>query len=150
MKDRSTPAHGLSRWLRFGLLGELGQGTAELAIMLPLFLVLIVGIVEVAAGFNAYTTVVSATRDGARLGSKGAASDSAIQALVVKDLGRLKNTTPTSNVTVTHGTVTDSNGIVTNAVTVRACYGHTTFIHVPLIMPDSITMCSQTTMPKLN
>jgi Flp pilus assembly protein TadG len=118
--------------------------------MLPLFLVLIVGIIEVAAGFNAYTSVVSAARDGARLGSKGGATDSAIQALVVKDLGRLKNSTPTGNVTVTHQTVTDSNGIVTNSLTVRACYGHTTFIHVPLIMPNSITMCSQTTMPKLN
>ncbi len=150
MSDRSTSAHGFFRRLRFGFLAELGQGTAELAIMLPLFLVLIVGIVEVAAGFNAYTSVVSAARDGARLGSKGAASDSAIRALVVKDLGRLKNTTPTSNVTVTHGTVTDSNGVVTNAVTVKACYDHTTFIHVPLIMPNSITMCSQTTMPKLN
>lgn len=150
MTDRSTPAHGFFRRLRSGFLAELGQGTAELAIMLPLFLVLIVGIVEVAAGFNAYTSVVSAARDGARLGSKGAASDSAIQALVVKDLGRLKNTTPTSNVTVTHGTVTDSNGVVTNEVTVKACYDHTTFIHVPLIMPNSITMCSQTTMPKLN
>ncbi len=110
MTDRSTPANGLFRRLRFGSWANWAQGTAELAIMLPLFLVLIVGIVEVAAGFNAYTSVVSAARDGARLGSKGAASDSAIQALVVKDLGRLKNTTPTSNVTVTHGTVTDSNG----------------------------------------
>jgi len=118
--------------------------------MLPLFLVVIVGVIEVAAGFNAYTTVVSAARDGARLGSKGGANDAAIQALVVKDLGRLKNTTPTGNVTVSHSTVTDTNGVVTTSVTVKACYGHTTFIHVPLIMPNSITMCSQTTMPKLN
>ncbi|HYM16572.1 MAG TPA: TadE/TadG family type IV pilus assembly protein [Dehalococcoidia bacterium] len=124
---------------------ERAQGTVELAVILPLLLVLVVGVIEVAEGFNAYTTVVSAARDGARLGSKGSASDAAIQALVVTDLGRLKNLTPASNVTVTHTTTSG-----TNSITVKACYNHTTFLHVPLIMPNSITMCSQTTMPSLN
>jgi Flp pilus assembly protein TadG len=118
---------------------------AELAMMLPLLLVLVVGVVEVAAGYNAYTTVISATRDGARLGSKGAAADAQVQALVVRDLARLKNQTPSSNVVVTHSTVSG-----TKSVSVRACYPHTTFLRVPLIMPHSITMCSTTTMPSLN
>jgi Flp pilus assembly protein TadG len=126
-------------------LGERGQGLVEMAMMLPLMLVLVVGIVEVAAGYNAYTTVVSASRDGARLGSKGSANDSAVQALVVKDLGRLKNPVTTSDVTVTHPTVSG-----TKAIRVTTCYPHTTFLHVPLVMPDSISICSTTTMPSLN
>jgi Flp pilus assembly protein TadG len=124
---------------------ERGQGTAELAMMLPLMLVLLIGIIEVANGFNAYTSVVNATRDGARLGSKGAATDAQIQALVVRDLARLKNTTPTSAVTVTHATVSG-----TNSVKVQACYPHTTLLHVPLVMPNSMSLCASPTMPTLN
>ncbi len=125
--------------------GQRGQGTAELALMLPLLLILIVGIIESTAAFNAYTTVVSGSRDGARLGSKGAATTAQIQTLVVKDLGRLKNTTPASNITVSFPVV---SGV--NSIKVRACYNHTTFLKVPLIMPNSIQMCSETTMPKLS
>lgn len=124
---------------------ERGQGTAELAMMLPLLLVLLIGIIEVANGFNSYTSVVNASRDGARLGSKGAATDAEIKALVVRDLARLKNITPTSAVTVTHSTVAG-----TNSVQVRACYTHTTLLHVPLVMPNSMSMCASTTMPTLN
>lgn len=124
---------------------EHGQGTAELAMMLPLILVLIVGVIEMSAAFNTYVSVVSAARDGARLGSKGAATTPQIQALVVKDLGRLRNPTPSSNVTVTYPVV---SGV--NAVKVRACYDHTTLLQVPLILPNSYHVCSETTMPKLN
>jgi hypothetical protein len=94
---------------------------------------------------NAYITVVNSARDGARLGSKGSASTSEIQALVVKDLNRLPETTPSSNVTVTYPTVSGMN-----AVRVRSCYDHETLLQVPLVMPSSFQMCSTTTMPKLN
>lgn len=123
---------------------ERGQSLAELAIILPLILVLVVGVVEVSAAFNAYISVISAARDGARLGSKGSADDGAIQALVVKDLGTLRQSTPLSNVTVTHLTV-DSRP----AIEVQACYDHKTLLHVPIIMPDTFHMCSSTTMPSL-
>lgn len=122
-----------------------GQGTAELALLLPLILVLIVGAIEMAGAFHAYITVVSAARDGARLGSKGAATPSQIQALVQKDLGNLRNTTPASNITITYPVVSGVNGIK-----VRACYDHTTYLRVPLILPSTYQMCSDTTMPKLN
>jgi Flp pilus assembly protein TadG len=122
-----------------------GQGTAELAILLPVLLLLIVGVIEVTAALNAYITVVNSSRDGARLGSKGSASNAEIQALVVKDLGRLPNTTPPSNVTVTNPTV---SGL--ESVRVRSCYQHTTFLQVPVLLPNSFQMCAQTTMPTLN
>jgi Flp pilus assembly protein TadG len=125
--------------------GERGQSLAELGIMLPLLLILVLGVIEVNNALNAYITVVNSSRDGARLGSKGAATSSEIQALVVKDLERLPNTTPSSNVTVTYPTV---SGV--NSVKVESCYDHTTILQVPLLVPQTFRMCAQTTMPKLN
>lgn len=125
--------------------GELGQSMVELGIMLPLLLILVIGVIEVNNALNAYITVVNSARDGARLGSKGAASDSEIQALVVKDLERLPQATSPSNVTVTHTTVSD-----VAAVRVRSCYDHETILQVPLLMPSTFQICSTTTMPELN
>ena len=106
---------------------------------------MIVGVLEINNALNAYITVVNAGRDGARLGSKGAATPAAIQALVQKDLERLPNTVPASNITVTYPTV---SGV--NSVKVEACYDHTTLLQVPIAMPASYQICSSTTMPKLN
>jgi Flp pilus assembly protein TadG len=128
-----------------GSLRERGQAVTELALLLPLMLIIIVGVVEVNNAMSAYITVVSSGRDGARLGSKGGATTAQIQALVQKDLARLPNTTPTTNITVTYPTVSGMT-----AVKVRTCYNHTTLMQVPLILPNSYTICSQTTMPKLN
>lgn len=125
--------------------GELGQAMAELAFMLPLMLVLVIGVIEVNSAMNAYITVVNSARDGARLGSKGAATSGEIQALVVKDLDRLPQNTPPSNVTVTYPTIAGQN-----AVKVKSCYDHQTLLQVPLLIPGTFRMCSQTTMPKLN
>ncbi len=125
--------------------GQRGQALAELAIMLPLLLILVIGVIEVSNAMNAYISVISAARDGARLGSKGAATTPQIQSLVITDMGRLPNTVPTGNVTVTYPTVAG-----TNSVKVKACYDHTTLLHVPLVMSGTFTMCSETTMPKLN
>lgn len=125
--------------------GERGQSAVEFGILLPIFLLLIVGVVEVNNALNSYITVVSASRDGARLGSKGAATSAAVQALVQKDLQRLPNTTPASNITVTYPTVSSMN-----SVKVKACYDHTTLLSVPIVIPNSFHMCASTTMPKLN
>jgi Flp pilus assembly protein TadG len=125
--------------------GELGQSAAELGIMLPLLLILIIGVIEVNNALNAYISVINSSRDGARLGSKGAATTAEIQALVIKDLERLPETTPASNITVTYPTV---DGV--NAVKVQSCYDHQTILQVPLLMPSTFQMCASTTMPKLN
>jgi Flp pilus assembly protein TadG len=124
---------------------ERGQSAAEIGILLPIFMVIILGVVEVNNALHAYITVVSASRDGARLGSKGAAPDAAIQALVAKDLSRLPNTTPPSNITISHPTIAS-----TNAVKVEACYDHTTLLGLKLVVPKSFHMCASTTMPNLN
>jgi Flp pilus assembly protein TadG len=122
-----------------------GQALAELALMLPLMLILVVGVIEVNSAMNAYITVVNSARDGARLGSKGGATTGDIQALVVKDLERLPQNASTSDVTVTFPTVSG-----TTSVKVQSCYDHQTLLQVPLLMSGTFRMCSQTTMPKLN
>jgi Flp pilus assembly protein TadG len=123
--------------------GERAQ--SEVALMLPLILILVIGVIEVSNALNAYISVVNAARDGARIGSKGGATDPQIQALVQRDLQRLPQTVPTSNITITYPVV---SGV--NAVKVKACYDHKLLLKVPIVMPSSFTMCSDTTMPKLN
>jgi Flp pilus assembly protein TadG len=130
--------------------GERGQSAVEIGILLPIFLVLILGVVEVNSALNSYISVVNASRDGARLGSKGAATDAAIRALVKKDLARLPNTTPDSNVTITTCTTSACNGTLGNYVKVEACYDHSTLVGLKLVVPKSFHMCASTTLPKLN
>jgi len=58
-----------------------GQALVEMALIIPLLLVLLLGIFEFGRLFNAYLTVQHATREAARVGVLGA-SDSEIIALV--------------------------------------------------------------------
>lgn len=65
---------------------ERGQGLLEISLLLPLFLIIIIGVVEVADAFHSYITLVDAGRDGARLGSKNVATDSDIVNLVLREV----------------------------------------------------------------
>ncbi len=49
--------------------GESGQGAVELALTLPIIFTVIMGVVELGVAFNAYVTVASAAREGARAGA---------------------------------------------------------------------------------
>jgi len=118
----------------------------ELALTLPVLLLLLVGLVEVGNALNAYMTVVDVARDGARLGSKGAASDDDIKNLVVTETDRLPNpVNPANDVTVERDVVPGRSSI-----RVRVCYDHSLILGVPLVTPDPLRMCSSTTMPTLD
>jgi Flp pilus assembly protein TadG len=116
----------------------------ELALTLPVLLLLLVGLVEVGNALNAYMTVVDVARDGARLGSKGAASDDQIKDLVITETDRLPNGVDRADITVQRNTVPGSQSI-----RVQVCYDHSLILHVPLVTPDPLRMCSTTTMPRL-
>jgi Flp pilus assembly protein TadG len=51
--------------------GEAGQALLEFAVVVPIFLILIFGIVDFGMGFKAYIAVTNATREGARFGAVG-------------------------------------------------------------------------------
>jgi Flp pilus assembly protein TadG len=123
-------------------LRERGQALAESAMMLPIFLILLVGVVEVTNAMNTYVTIVSSARDGARLGSKGLASDTEIKNLVVTETDRLRiPVDPVNDITVTHTTV---DGV--EAVRVEVCNDHEPLLGIPLIMSGTFRMCSSTSM----
>ena len=69
---------------------ERGQSMVELALTLPLLVVLLVGLVEVAFIGRTYLVLLEGTREGARLGARGAAifSNDSILTLVEQDLSR--------------------------------------------------------------
>jgi len=58
------------RWLRRRR-GEGAQSLAEFALLVPIFLILVFGIIDFGMGLRAYITVAQATREGARYGSVG-------------------------------------------------------------------------------
>jgi Flp pilus assembly protein TadG len=121
--------------------GERGQSLTELALTLPLFLVLIVGVIEVSDALNSYVTIVDAARDGARLGSKGAATDDEIKNLILVETGRLRDPVQTGDITITHTTFSGAS-----AIRVKVCTDRSLILSVPLVMPESFEMCSTTTM----
>ena len=130
------------RGLRRILSTNRGQSVVELGFMLPLFLVLIVGVVEVADSMNSYITIVDAARDGARLGSKNLATDDEIRGLITVETNRLRDDIdPASDVTIEYLEVDGKD-----AVRVEVCNDRSLIMRVPLIMPDSFRMCSATTM----
>jgi Flp pilus assembly protein TadG len=122
----------------------------EFALTGPILVVLLLGLMELGNGMNAYLTVLASGRDGARLGAQGSATDTEITSLVVKEAERLKNPVPAScspgnaGVCVSHPTV----GGVTS-VKVEVCYDHPLIVGLAGLMPDPLTMCSTTTMRQI-
>jgi hypothetical protein len=121
---------------------ERGQAIAETGLLLPFFLILILGVVEVTNAMNAYVTLIASARDGARLGSKGLATDPEIKNLIVVETDRLRDTVdPVNDITIDHTTV---DGV--NAVRVKVCTDYTLLLGVTLVMPDNYRMCTSTSM----
>ena len=67
-----------------------GQSLVELALVLPLLILLLGGLVETVFYVRNYLALLEASREGARIGARGSASydDSEIDALVQQDLVR--------------------------------------------------------------
>jgi Flp pilus assembly protein TadG len=102
--------------VRSRLRNEEGQGIVEFALVLPVLLALVLGIVQFGITFNNYLTITDATRVGARkaavsrfLGDSGAAARTATYsaasgldpARLVVDIQSTSWTTPGADVTVT-------------------------------------------------
>ena len=126
--------------------GDLGQSLVEFGLILPFILVMLIGVIEVTVAFVHYVSVVNASRDGARFGSKGF-TDADIRAVSAIDLNKLPNAnkiTPTSAITISHTPPASLAG--DNTVTVKVCYDHHTLLQIGLIIPSIIPICDSTTM----
>jgi Flp pilus assembly protein TadG len=122
--------------------GQSGQSLDETALILPIFLFLLVGMVDVGDALNSYLTVVDVARDGARLGSKGKATDAEIKDLVLTEMGRLPDPIDSAeDITVSRNTMPGDE-----SVKVRVCYDHSLILGLPGFIPDPIRLCSTTTM----
>ena len=51
--------------------GQRGQSLVEFALVLPILLILVFGIIDFSMGLRAYVTLTNATREGARFGALG-------------------------------------------------------------------------------
>lgn len=67
---------------------EKGQSLVELALILPILLLLLLGIIEFGRVFNAHLIITNASRDGVRQGAVGA-SDTDIQNAVLNSVAVL-------------------------------------------------------------
>jgi Flp pilus assembly protein TadG len=140
-----TPPRGRFRWLQRKLRrGERAQGLVEMGVLLPLFLVIVVGVVEVADTLNAYITLVNASRDGARMRTKNLVTDDQIKSLVIVETGRLRDPVTTSDITISYPSLGGAT-----AVRVKVCNNRDLILGVPVVLPDTITICATTTMRML-
>jgi Flp pilus assembly protein TadG len=115
---------------------ERGTALVELALVLPLLLVVIAGIVDFGFAFQRYEVITNAAREGARLGSLPGYDAAFVQERVrqyVKEALTLTDPTldvvmPTNSVTVTYPDITlnlSGGGTVVAAATrVDAFYHH--------------------------
>jgi hypothetical protein len=126
------------------LSSELSQSMVELALVLPVFLFLFSGVVEIADTLNSYITVVDVSRDGARLGSKGQASDTDIKNMITTEMGRLRDPFSTAqDVTITHNPVPNGD----TSLKVKVCSNHHLILPgLSTFLGNPLRLCASTTM----
>ncbi|MFQ5878691.1 MAG: TadE/TadG family type IV pilus assembly protein [Dehalococcoidia bacterium] len=95
---------------------EDGQSLVELALVLPIFLLLLFGIVDFGMGFQSWITVTNSSREGARLGAVGADS-AAIEA-------RVRQTADSLDQAQLSVAVTNAGGPPGESVVVEASYNY--------------------------
>lgn len=118
-----------------------GQALVEFAIILPILLLLVMGIIEFGLIFNAYLTIQNASREGARYGITGA-SDADIVSLVRSDCSALQSTYLTVNVTPAEGSRITGDTLV---VSVSYSYHMVTPI-ISSLFSNVVVLNAQTSM----
>jgi len=92
---------------------ERGQGLLELAVILPVLLILLMGLVEIGYALRDYLIVVNACREGCRFAARGRFSEEDVGARVVSAGGVVSLGNPSTDVPFlrTHGT-DENTGII--------------------------------------
>ena len=100
---------------------EGGQGLLELAVILPVLLILLMGLVEVGFALRDYLIVVNACREGCRFAARGRFEDHHVGARVVSAGGVVRQGSPATDVPFlrTHGT-NENTGIIVSHIVMDA------------------------------
>jgi len=100
---------------------EGGQGLLELAVILPVLLILLMGLVEVGFALRDYLIVVNACREGCRFAARGRFEDQHVGARVVSAGGVVRRGSPATDVPFLRTYGTDENtGIIVSHVVMDA------------------------------
>ncbi|HEY7465476.1 MAG TPA: TadE/TadG family type IV pilus assembly protein [Dehalococcoidia bacterium] len=132
--------------------GQRGQSLLEFALVLPIFLLFVMGTVDFGWALRNYITATNAAREGARYGVTGAISNDIKSRVVARSSGLLQ----TSDVKVCRGTTCDSGLSNTDSSTVIVKATYTYKFITPLgslahtfsggLLPDSLPLNSATSM----
>jgi hypothetical protein len=93
---------------------ERGQGLLEMAVILPVLLILLLGVVEMGYAMRNYLVVVNANREGARFAGRGRFSDERVGERVVSAGGVIRMGADDVPFLRTHGTEPNTAIIVTH------------------------------------
>lgn len=121
---------------------QLGQSLAEFAIVVPIFLIIVFGVVDFSLGLKAWLTVTNASREGARvlvLGQTCAQVTNQTKTVAA-------SLHPAVTVTITPGSCT---GVAGDAMSVKVTYIYrsvTPLGHFTQLLTGPITMSSTSTM----
>lgn len=130
----------LGWWRR--LRRERGQALVEMAFIAPVLIFLVLGLINIGDGVNAYISVVNTAREGARFGSQGG-TDGEIAQLVVNEGERLRGGSGALAVAVNRDPLGEF-------LEVEVCYEHPMMVALPLftaVVDNPVHMCSTTRMP---
>jgi len=118
--------------------GSPGVSVVEFALVIPMLLMIIGGVVDLGMAFHTYITMVNSAREGARYGINHAADTGGIRARVLMEASN-------SNVDLSSATVTVSGGSSGSALHVQVHLDHPpailgTVLGVPNIPMDAIAV----------
>jgi len=125
--------------------GQRAQGLVELALALPLLLLLVMGIVDLGMALRSYVTVTNASREGARMAIVCPATDALIQNRVVEYASPAVK--QASDVTVTWVNQPGERCKSGQPVEVKAFSDYTYVTPIlSLILPNPLRLSTKTTM----
>ncbi len=119
-----------------------GQSLVETALLLPVILLLLTGIIDFGLLFNNYLVVSNASREGGRAAAIGS-TDAQVRAVVNNDTASLDPANLTVTITPSESTGRRSGDAVT--VTVQYRYSMITPV-IAAIVPGPINLNTSTTM----
>jgi Flp pilus assembly protein TadG len=122
-----------------------GQALVEFALVVPVFILLVAGMIDFGMGLYSYMSIINAARDGARLGATActvAPCSGPVSARVTAAAGGIRPTTTVACTTPAAGTVNCATGTATRGDTITVTVAYTYHMIWPLAWGNQINMAS--------